>query len=84
MKLENFQITGSFKARGALNKLTTLSPEERKIGVVTASSGNHGAAVAYGSNVLGIDAERICSRVSISCKDCGNKKLWCKSRIVWR
>jgi len=57
LKLENFQITGSFKARGALNKLTSLSVEERKLGVVTASSGNHGAAVAYGSDALGIDAE---------------------------
>jgi threonine dehydratase len=57
LKLENFQITGSFKARGALNKLTSLSAEERKLGVVTASSGNHGAAVAYGSQALGVDAE---------------------------
>jgi threonine dehydratase len=57
LKLENFQITGSFKARGALNKLTSLTADERKLGVVTASSGNHGAAVAYGSNALGVDAE---------------------------
>ncbi len=57
LKLENFQITGSFKARGALNKLTSLTQEERKLGVVTASSGNHGAAVAYGSQALGVDAE---------------------------
>jgi threonine dehydratase len=54
LKLENYQVTGSFKARGALAKLTTLTPEERRLGVVTASSGNHGAAVAYGSNRLGI------------------------------
>jgi threonine dehydratase len=45
-KLENLQITGSFKARGAANKLAMLSAEERSRGVVTASSGNHGAAVA--------------------------------------
>ena len=45
-KLENLQITGSFKARGAANKLAMLSAEERARGVVTASSGNHGAAVA--------------------------------------
>ncbi len=46
-KLENLQFTGSFKVRGATNKLLTLSPSEREKGIVTASSGNHGAAVAY-------------------------------------
>lgn len=46
-KLENFQVTGSFKARGAYNKLATLTPEQRAKGVVTASSGNHGQAVAW-------------------------------------
>ena len=53
LKLENFQITGSFKARGALNKLTSLTQTQRRLGVVTASSGNHGAAVAFGSQALG-------------------------------
>ncbi len=47
LKLENLQITGSFKLRGAANKLLSLSKEEREKGVVTASSGNHGAAFAY-------------------------------------
>ncbi len=46
-KLENLQHTGSFKVRGALNKLLSLSEEQRARGVVTASTGNHGAAVAY-------------------------------------
>jgi threonine dehydratase len=45
-KLENLQVTGSFKARGAANKIATLSKAERAAGIVTASSGNHGAAVA--------------------------------------
>ena len=45
-KLENVQITGSFKARGAANKIALLPERERNRGVVTASSGNHGAAVA--------------------------------------
>ena len=54
LKLENRQRTGSFKLRGALSKLTALSPEQRARGVVTASSGNHGAAVAYGLRLLGI------------------------------
>jgi threonine dehydratase len=52
LKLENFQLTGSFKIRGALNKLLTLTPEQRSKGVVVASTGNHGAAAAYGSRLL--------------------------------
>jgi len=47
LKCENLQITGSFKLRGAANKLLSLSDEERGRGILTASSGNHGAAVAY-------------------------------------
>ncbi|MEM7117291.1 MAG: threonine/serine dehydratase [Chloroflexota bacterium] len=53
-KLENLQVTGSFKARGAMNKLLSLSPEQRPLGAVAASSGNHGAAVSYGLNRLGM------------------------------
>lgn len=47
-KLENLQHTGSFKLRGAMNKLLSLTEEEKQRGVVTASTGNHGAAFAYG------------------------------------
>jgi len=56
LKLENRQTTGSFKLRGATNKLLTLSAEERVIGVVTASTGNHGLAVAHAAAQLGIAA----------------------------
>lgn len=56
LKLENRQITGSFKLRGATNKLLSLSPQERAAGVVTASSGNHGLAVAHAAGALGIPA----------------------------
>ena len=52
LKLETLQYTGSFKVRGALNKLLSLSEEERSRGVVAASTGNHGAAVAYGLKLL--------------------------------
>lgn len=52
-KLENLQYTGSFKARGAMNKLLSLTDAERARGVVTASTGNHGAAVARSVQVLG-------------------------------
>ncbi|MDJ0748251.1 MAG: threonine/serine dehydratase [Woeseiaceae bacterium] len=54
-KLENRQTTGSFKLRGASNRLLTLSREQRERGCVAASSGNHGAAVACASQKLGID-----------------------------
>ena len=47
LKLENLQHTGSFKLRGAFNKLLSLTPAQRERGVITASSGNHGAALAY-------------------------------------
>jgi threonine dehydratase len=53
LKLENLQLTGSFKLRGAFNRLLTLSAGERKAGVVTASSGNHGAALTYALRHLG-------------------------------
>src|SRR5262245_7936354 len=56
LKLENVQHTGSFKVRGAMNKLLMLAPEHRQAGVVTASSGNHGAAVAYGAQAFGLRA----------------------------
>lgn len=54
-KLENLQHTGSFKIRGATNRLLTLTAEERAAGCVVASSGNHGAAVTYAMRKLDID-----------------------------
>jgi threonine dehydratase len=56
LKLENLQNTGSFKIRGALNKLSTLSPEERGGGVIAASAGNHAQGVARAALQLGIRA----------------------------
>ncbi len=56
LKLENLQVTGSFKARGAAHKLAVLGPSGRQRGVVAASSGNHGVAVAYGAHRLGCAA----------------------------
>ncbi len=52
LKCENLQYTGSFKARGAFNKLLSLTLSEKQMGIVAASSGNHGAAVAFGLNQL--------------------------------
>ena len=56
LKCENLQRTGSFKLRGAYNRLSSLSSEERKKGVVAASAGNHAQGVAYAARELGIKA----------------------------
>ncbi|MFQ6037736.1 MAG: threonine/serine dehydratase [Candidatus Aminicenantales bacterium] len=54
LKLENLQVTGSFKIRGALYKMLSLTPSQKKQGVITASSGNHGMAVAYAMKKIGV------------------------------
>lgn len=56
VKLESLQHTGSFKPRGAFNKLLSLSPEERARGVAAVSGGNHGLGVAYAAKALGMKA----------------------------
>jgi threonine dehydratase len=56
LKLENLQMTGSFKERGACNKLVAMSPADRARGVVCASAGNHAQGVAYHAERLGVDA----------------------------
>ena len=55
-KLENTQATGSFKARGAWNQIAQLTAAERALGVVCASSGNHGQAVAWAAKQAGVAA----------------------------
>ena len=56
LKAENLQRTGSFKIRGAYNTIATLGPKEREAGVVAASAGNHGQAVAWAAREAGIPA----------------------------
>jgi threonine dehydratase len=56
LKLENLQVSGSFKARGVFNTLLQLDSSQRERGVVAASGGNHGAALAYGAWRLGLPA----------------------------
>jgi len=56
LKLECFQLTGSFKIRGAMARLSALTQDERSHGVLTVSAGNHGLAVAHCSEVLQLDA----------------------------
>ena len=57
LKLESMQITGSFKLRGAMNKLLSLSEEQKKRGVIAVSTGNHGKGVAYAAKLLGIKSK---------------------------
>src|SRR4051812_17596257 len=56
LKLENTQTTGSFKLRGALNVMATLTAEQKKVGVVASSAGNHGLGVAYAAKHFGVPA----------------------------
>ena len=56
LKLESLQLTGAFKIRGALNKISRFTSSERKRGVITASSGNHGLAVSYGAKIFDLEA----------------------------
>jgi threonine dehydratase len=56
VKAENLQVTGSFKLRGAFNRLALLTAEERRRGVVARSSGNHGLAIAYCASILNTHA----------------------------
>jgi threonine dehydratase len=62
LKLETFQATGSFKERGAANKLALLSPAERAAGVIALSAGNHAQAVARHANLAGIAATIVMPR----------------------
>ena len=57
LKQENKQVTGSFKERGALNKILTLNADERAQGLIAASAGNHAQAVSYHATRRGLRAE---------------------------
>lgn len=56
LKPENMQVTGAYKIRGAYYKISTLSPEEREKGLITASAGNHAQGVAYAAKAFGVKA----------------------------
>ena len=65
LKMEHLQTTGSFKLRGATNRILNLSPEEAARGVIASSTGNHGLAVAAAAARRGVQAEvYVCSQVS--------------------
>ncbi len=82
-KCENFQKTGSFKARGAMNALLSLTDAEAARGVATHSSGNHGAALAWAAGIRGVPAfvvmPRTVSRVKLaSVERLGGRVLLCE------
>jgi threonine dehydratase len=74
LKLENLQITGSFKPRGAFNKLLHLRAEEKDKGIITASAGNHGQAVAFAARKLGYPARIVVPETTPKIKIDGIKK----------
>lgn len=64
LKLENHQLTGSFKVRGAFNKISNLSKEEVRSGVIASSAGNHAQGVAYSATKLGIKSTIVMPKTS--------------------
>ncbi len=62
IKPEMFQVSGAFKARGAFNKILSLTEEEKKKGIIFSSSGNHAGACAYAGQVLGVDSYAVMPR----------------------
>ena len=56
VKHENFQPTGAFKVRGGINLISRLTEEERRRGVISASTGNHGQSIAYAARLFGVHA----------------------------
>jgi threonine dehydratase len=75
LKLENEQLTGSFKLRGALNALSCLSPAQKAAGVVASSAGNHGMGVASAAKTLGIKAKIYVPRTAPDVKKAGIRAL---------
>ena len=75
LKLENLQITGSFKPRGAFNKMLQLTAEQRAAGVVAASAGNHAQGVAYAARQLGIAATIVMPETTPLAKIRGTEEL---------
>ena len=75
LKLENLQLTGSFKERGALNKLLTLNDAEKAAGVIAASAGNHAQGVAHAARLLNIRATIVMPETTPLAKISGTREL---------
>ncbi len=74
LKLENLQKTGSFKLRGALNKMASLTAEELERGVITASAGNHAQGVAYAASLKGVSALIVVTKTAPETKKAGIRR----------
>ncbi|MHB0965426.1 MAG: threonine ammonia-lyase [Bellilinea sp.] len=81
-KWENQQLTGSFKLRGAFNKIASLLPWERERGLVTASAGNHGMGVAYAAREMGAKAVIFASEHAVANKVRAMRDLGAEVRLV--
>lgn len=84
LKLESQQITGSFKLRGASNAIAQLSDEQKAKGVVAASTGNHGRALAHAARMLGVHATICLSQLVPTNKVQGIRELGAEVRIIGR
>ena len=82
LKGEHLQRTGSFKLRGAMNKVLNLSDEQRKQGIITASSGNHGVATAQAARVAGIDVTIYMAELASKMKLDKIKRLGAKTVLM--
>jgi threonine dehydratase len=82
LKWENHQVTGSFKARGALNKILCLEEWERKRGLVAASAGNHGQGVALACQIVAAKAVIFISEQAVPAKIAAIKKYGAEVRLV--
>lgn len=78
LKLENLQLTGAYKVRGALNKMQNLTSEEKKSGIIASSAGNHAQGVALAAQKLGIDAKIVMPKTTPLSKIQGTKKFGAK------
>ncbi|MET0049139.1 MAG: threonine ammonia-lyase [Sedimenticola sp.] len=75
LKLENLQMTGSFKERGSLNKILQLDQAQREAGVITASAGNHAQGVAHAARLCGIQATIVMPETTPLAKIRGTREL---------
>lgn len=88
-KCENFQVSGSFKARGAFNAVFSLGEDEASRGVVTHSSGNHAAALSYAAAARGIPSHVVMPRNAPQAKarnveKAGGRIVWCEPNMYSR
>lgn len=82
LKWDNHQVTGSFKARGALNKVLGMQPWEYKRGLVAASAGNHGQGVALAGRIVGVPVTIFASEHAVESKVAAMQALGAEVRLI--